>query len=330
MLARITRAPILKLLVRRVVQAVPVVWLVSFITFALMNLLPGGSSGTALQLLGENATPSAIKALNIKLHLNEPFFTRYVHWIGGLFSGHLGNSVATGQSVAGILAERLPVTLELGLVSLVLSVVFSLLSAVVAAHQRGRIVDRANIAVSMLGLSVPNFVFALILVFVFAVKLHWLPSSGFTSISAGLGQNIRGMILPSLSIAFGLTCGYNRVLRADLVDQLVGADYVMLARSKGISERRILFGHALRNAAFGFLTLVGLNLGTIIGGVVLIEEIFSLPGIGQELVQSITYHDTLVVESVVVILAVTVIAANFMTDMVYSLLDPRIRYDRSE
>jgi peptide/nickel transport system permease protein len=317
----------LRLLIRRVTQAVPVVFLVSFITFALMNLLPGSS---ALVLLGENATPKAMAALNAKLHLNEPFFTRYAHWLGGLFSGHLGVSLATGQQVSGILAERLPVTLELGIAALLLSVVFSVILALAAAARRGKTLDRVNIGLSMIGLSVPNFVLALIFIFIFAVKLHWLPSSGFTSISAGLGQNIRCMVLPSVSIAFGLTCGYSRVLRADLVDQLIGSDYVMLARSKGISERRILFGHALRNAAFGFLTLVGLNLGTIIGGAVLIEEIFSLPGMGQELVQAIQYHDTVVVESVVVILATTVVAANFLTDIVYALLDPRIRYERSE
>ena len=281
-------------------------------------------------LLGENATPQAMAALNAKLHLHEPFFTRYGHWLGGLFTGHLGVSVATGQSVSSILAGRLPVTLELGLLSLFLSVVFSLVTALVAAARRGRIVDRANIAVSMVGLSVPNFVFALVLIFVFAVKLHWLPSSGFTPISAGLFHNLRGMILPSVSIAFGLTCAYNRVLRADLIDQLIGADYVTLARAKGVSERQILFRHALRNSAFGFLTLVGLNLGTLIGGAVLIEQIFSIPGMGQELIQAITYHDTVVVESVVVILAATVVAANFMTDMVYALLDPRIRYERGE
>jgi peptide/nickel transport system permease protein len=320
-------ASIMRLLIRRLAQAIPVVWLVSFITFALMNLLPGSS---ALVLLGENATPAAMKALNAKLHLNEPFFTRYVHWLGGLFSGHLGVSVATGQQVSGILAERLPVTLELGIASLLLSILFSVLLALGSAARRGKFLDRVNIGISMLGLSVPNFVLALIFIFIFAVKLHWLPSSGFTSISQNFGQNIRCMVLPSVSIAFGLTCAYSRVLRADLVDQLIGSEYVMLARSKGVSERRILFGHALRNAAFGFLTLVGLNLGTIIGGAVLIEQIFSLPGMGQELVQAITYHDTVVVESVVVLLAATVVAANFLTDMTYALLDPRIRYDRAE
>jgi len=326
MLTSLRRSGLVRVIAKRLVQAVPVVWGVSFITFALMNLLPGG---VALALLGEGATPSAVAALNIKLHLNEPFFTRYGHWIGGLLTGHLGTSIATGQSIGGILEQRLPVTLELGILALLLSVAVSIPVAVFGAKKPGGLFDRINIIVSMVGLSIPNFVIALLLILAFAVHLHWLPSAGWAPISQGLWPNLRCMVLPAATIAFALCCNQTRILRADLVDQMMSADYVMFALAKGISRHRILFRHALRNSLFGFLTVVGLNLGTLIGGTVIVEQIFSLPGIGQELIQSIIARDTVVVETAVVLLSTTVVVANLLTDIVYALLDPRIRYERA-
>jgi peptide/nickel transport system permease protein len=225
-------------------------------------------------------------------------------------------------------SQRLPVTLELGLLALALAIIFSVLVAVLAASRANGVVDKLSVTLSMIGLSVPNFVIGLLFIFLFAVHLRLVPSSGFVPLSTSIWLNLKSMILPASTIAFGLFASFTRILRGDLVDQLVGSDYIMFARSKGLSPKRILLSHALRNSMFGYLTIVALNLGTLLGGAVLVEQIFALPGIGQELVQSITYHDSTVVESVVVILSVTVVVANLLTDLLYSVLDPRIRDGR--
>jgi peptide/nickel transport system permease protein len=264
----------------------------------------------------------------VKLHLNEPFFTRYLHWLGGILSGHLGTSLANGQAVSAIIRQRLPVTVELVVLAMILSVGLSIPVAVAAANKPRGIADRISIVLCMFGISIPGFVLGLILILIFAVHLKVLPAIGFTPLSAGLWPNLRTMLLPSSTLAFALFCHYVRVLRADLEDQMAGEDYITTARAKGITPRQILVRHALRNSLFSMLTLVGLNLGVLIGGTVLIEQIFSLPGIGQELILSVENEDVIVVEGVVLLVSIAVVLANLITDLLYSALDPRIRYGR--
>jgi peptide/nickel transport system permease protein len=306
----------------RILTAIPVLWGVTFLTFTIMNSLPGDA---AEALLGANATPEEIKALSLKLHLNEPFFTRYGHWLGGVLTGNLGSSLVSSQSVWSILSQRLPVTFELVGFAFVISLVVAIPVAILAAKKPGGLVDRLSLILTMVGLSIPGFVVALVLILIFAVKLGWLPAIGFNNISAGLWPNIKTLILPALSIALPLTGAYTRLLRADIRDQLLGEDYVLTARAKGASEWRVLNRHVMRNATFGLITLVALNLGTLIGATVIIESIFAIPGIGQSLIQAINDRDVVVVEGAVLVFATCVVVCNLLADLIYSVLDPRIR-----
>jgi peptide/nickel transport system permease protein len=325
MISRTLRSPSLRIIGKRSLQAIPVVWGVTFLTFAIMNLLPGGS---AAALAGLGATKAEVQALAVRLHLNEPFWIRYYHWLTSAATGHLGASLANGQPVSSILAARLPVTAELVVLALVLSVAFAIPVATLAAHKPHGFADRLSMLVCMLGLSIPSFVLGLILILVFAVHLRLLPSLGYVPLSSGLWPNLRSLILPSTTLAFGLFCNYTRILRADLIDQLLVEDYVVTATGKGVGPWHVLVRHVLRNSLFGLLTLVGLNLGVLIGGTVLIEQIFGIPGVGQELIQAVQGEDVIVVEAVVVVLSLAVVAASLITDLLYSVLDPRVRYGR--
>lgn len=316
----------LSVIVRRLIQTIPIMFGVSILTFGVLNLLPGD---TAAAILGENATSQSLAILNRKLGLDRPFVVRYFDWLHGLITGHLGISLSTSQPISTILATRVPVSVELALLAFVEALVISIPLALLAAWRADKLTDHVIVNVGSVGLSFPPFVFALILVLVFSLKLHWLPVTGYVPISAGPGSNLRDMLLPSFTISFGLICGYLRLLRADLIDQMNGEGYIELARAKGLRRWGLLTRHALRNSLFSLLTVIGLHLGTIISGTVIVETIFGLPGVGQELFSSITLRDAPVVEAIVVILALTVVMANLVTDLLYSVLDPRVRYGRS-
>jgi peptide/nickel transport system permease protein len=291
-----------------------------------MNLLPGDA---AQELLGAQATPAQVHQFEIKLHLNEPFWVRYWHWLGGAVHGDLGTSLTSQQAVTTILGQKLPVTFELLLYALVISVGFAVPVAALAARKPRGIADRISMAVSMIGLSVAPYVLALVLVVIFAVKMNVVPAIGFVPVSQGIGGNLRSLTLPAVSIAFPLFCFYTRQLRADILEQMQGEDYVVTARAKGVAPWRVLVRHALRNSLFGLITIVGLNIGTLVGAAVIIEAIFSLPGVGQVLLQSINERDIPLVEGTVLIFALVVMAANLLTDLLYAALDPRIRYGRT-
>lgn len=320
------RTPLVRMVGRRVLAAVPVLWGVTFLTFCLLNLLPGDA---AQQLLGINATPQEVHALELKLHLNESFWVRYWHWFSGIVTGHLGTSLASNQPVSNLIAERLPVTAELALYAIVMALVFAIPLAVLAAKLRGRFLDKAVTTFSMAGLSIPGFVFGLVLIIVFSVKIRLFPATGFTPIGKGLGANLQSLTLPAATIALALLCTYTRILRGDLVEQMESHDYVLTARLKGLSATAILFKHALRNASFGLITITGLTLGALLGGTVISEQIFGLPGMGSEMLSAINNRDIPVVEAIVVIIAVAVVVLNLLVDVIYSILDPRIRHDRA-
>ena len=319
-------SPALRLVGRRVLAAIPVLWGVTLLSFAVMNVLPGDA---AQQLLGANATPAQVHALELKLHLNEPFWVRYGHWLGGVVTGQLGSSLQSGQSVTSTLAQRLPVSIELLAFAFLLSIGGALLVAVLAARKPGGLADRLTMVISMAGLSIAPFVLALLLILVFAVRLRILPALGFVSVGQSVGGNIRSLVLPAVSLGLPIGCVYTRLLRSDIVEQMSSEDYVVTARAKGIAPWQVLVRHALRNSLFGLITLVGLNLGIIIGALVIIEPIFSLPGIGDVLLQAITSRDIPVVEGVVLVFATVVVVANLLTDLLYAVLDPRIRYGRA-
>jgi peptide/nickel transport system permease protein len=307
----------------RIAQLIPVLIGATFLVFILINVLPGGS---ALTILGTNATGSTIAALSQRLGLNHPILERYGIWLWHAIHGDLGTSFVTNQPVTHIIAERFPVSFELVLLSILLGLITAIPAATLAARRPFGMFDWFFRGSGMFCLSIPGFVLALYLILILAVWLKILPVNGFVPISEGIGPNLKSMAIPAITLSAVLFASYSRVLRGDMLDQLASEDYVLTARAKGISERRVLLVHVLKNSLFSLITIVGVQIGTAIGGAAVIETLFGLPGVGQLLLQSITDEDTPVVIGVVVVVATIVVVMNLLTDLAYMVLDPRVRY----
>jgi peptide/nickel transport system permease protein len=322
---RVLGSPALRLAGRRLLTAIPVLWGVTFLTYAIMSSLPGD---TAQIILGINATQADIDTLNHKLGLDQPFWERYWHWFSNLLHGNLGTSVINNASVNSDLGQRLPTTAVLVGYSLIVTLILSVAVAVLAARRPNGIFDRLSLGVSTLGLSISPFVLALLLQYIFGSQLRWLPV-----ISGSIGNNpgtwFKTLTLPAMALGFGLFSVYTRLLRADIVEQMQREDYIVTAKAKGVAPHRVLLRHATRNSLFGLITLVGLNLGTLIGAVAIIEPLFSVPGIGAALIDAINVHDVPLVEGIVVVFALVTVLGNLLADLSYAVLDPRIRYGRS-
>lgn len=297
---------------------------VSFLTFLLTNLLPGDP---ALTIAGENASDEQIAALRDDMRLDESIVVRYVGWLGDAITGDLGTSYRTGQDVTEAIVERLPVTIELGLVSLTMALLFAVPLAIWSAYRAGGRVDRILTTASFGVMAIPSFMLAMFLIIVFAVELNWLPSIGWVPFSEDPIGNVRSIILPAIALGANEVAIYMRVLRSDLVTTLQ-QDSITMARAKGLSTRRIMVFHALRPSSLSLLTVVGVQVGAIVGGSVIIESMFALPGVGRLLVDSIAQRDLVTVQGLALVIAVSVVLVNFITDSVYALVDPRIRDDR--
>ncbi len=320
---RLLRSPVVRLIAKRLFLAVPILIGVSLLTFWVLSLVPGNA---AQQLLGLDATPEQVRRLELQLGLDESGPERYLSWLQAALTGDLGASMVGGQPVTHLLASRLPVTAEIVALAFAVSLSAAIPLALLAARRPNGVLDRISMLVSVTGLSMANYVLALLLVLVFAVELGVLPAIGYVPVGRSVLGNLQSVTLPVLSIAFPLFCFYTRFLRGDLVEQLESQDYVDTARAKGVGPWRVLVFHAFRNSSFGLLTLVGLNVGTLIGGTVIIEQIFAVPGMGQLLLQAINTRDAVVVQACVVVFAVVAVVANLIVDLLYAVLDPRIRY----
>lgn len=312
-----------RLVAKRLAQLVPVLLGVTFLTFLILNLLPGN---VAVAILGNNATPSSIAALDRQLHLDEPILNRYGSWVWQALHGNFGQSLVTHQSVVYTIRQRVPVSLEILILGLLIALMLAVPVAVLAARFQNSVVDRLIGLWAFSGLSIPPFLLGLVLILVAAVDLRWVPATGFIPLSAGLGQNLRTAILPALTLSFGGFAVYLRLLRSEMVSQLGSEDYVVTARAKGASDRRILLHHVLRNSLFGLITAVGVDFGRLLGGAVIVETVFALPGVGQLLITSIYQRDAPVVQGVVVLIAVVVVSVNLVVDVLYSVIDPRVRH----
>ena len=323
MLSAVLGSPALRLVGKRLLTAVPILLGVSILMFVLLNLIPGSAAG---QLLGPEATPEQIARLEQQMGLNRPPVERYLDWLSHAVRGDLGRSLVSRQSIAEVLTTRLAVTGELVGLAFFISLALAIPLALAAARRPNRFFDRVSMVVSTAGLSLANYVLALLLVLLFAVQLGWFPAIGYTPMSKGVGANLYSLALPAFAMAFPLLCFYTRFLRSDLVDQMQGEDYVMTARAKGLGPWQVLLRHAFRNSSFGLITIVGLNISGLIGATVIIESIFSLPGIGQYLLQGILTRDYVVVQAIVIVFALVTVLANLAADVAYAVLDPRIRY----
>lgn len=316
-------ALILGLVLRRVLQLIPIIFGVTIIAFFILNVLPGN---VVFAILGAQATKESIANLNRQLGLNHSLIHRYWQWLDGALHGRFGYSLLSHQSVSSIIAQRAPVSLELALFAILLALIFAVPVATLAARRPGGIADRLSLTISMVAISVPSFVLALLLILVFSVKFHLTQSVGYTPISKGFFANLHSLLLPAISVAAFPAAIYLRVLRGDIVRNFSTAHFVDTARAKGLSQWQVLVRHVLPNSAFGLMTVVALNIGTVVGTAVVVEQVFALPGLGQTLVQGIFNRDSPVVQAVVVCLAVAVVGANLLADILYIVFDPRLRH----
>ncbi|MEV5826247.1 ABC transporter permease [Spirillospora sp. NPDC052242] len=307
---------------RRGAQLLFVLLVVTLLAFWMITLLPGDP---ATQILGYSGDQAAREAVRRDLGLDEPFWRRYLAWLGGVVTGDLGTSYITSTPVTESLTQRLPVTLELLLISQAISLGLAVPAGVAAARRPGGLLDRTVTTVGFGLLSTPVFVSGVALIMVFAVRWPLLPATGHTPFTADPAANLRSMLLPAVTLAAGQLAIYARLLRSDLVATLQ-EDYITLARARGLSPRRVLWRHALRPSAISLVTVAGLNLGALIGGAVIIETLFGLPGVGRLIVDSILSRDYLVVQGGVLVVAIGYVLVNFAIDLLYGVLDPRIRH----
>ena len=306
---------------RRIVLVAITLLVASIIVFAVLEIVPGDP---ARLMLGMNATEDAIAALRLQMGLDEPLLTRYLAWIGGLLTGDLGTSYTYSVPVAELVSERIAVSLPLALLALFLSTAIAIPVGIVSAARRGTATDTGVMAATQLGIAIPNFWFALLLVYVFAVTLRLVPAGGFPGWEAGFWPALNALLLPAVALALPQAAILARVTRSALIEVL-GEDYIRTARAKGLPANMVLWRHALRNALIPVLTILGLQFAFLLAGTIIIENVFYLPGLGRLVFQAITQRDLIVVESVVVLLVATVIIVNFLVDLAYAWADPRLR-----
>jgi len=306
---------VLRFLARRLVLTIPVLLGVATLVFSLIHLIPGDP---AQAMLGETASEEDVAALRSKLGLDRPLVEQYGAFLSGAIRGDLGTSLRTSQPVTQAILERVPATFELAAAAMFVSLAFSIPLGIVAAVKRGTAVDHAATTLSLLGVSVPNFWLGPLLAIVFSIELGWLPVSG-----RGTPAHL---ILPAISLGAALAAILARMTRATLLEEL-REPYVQAARARGASRWRAVLRHAFRNSLIPVVTLIGLQFGAVLTGAVITETVFAWPGIGRLLIQSIGFRDYPLVQGCILLIAVTYVAMNLLTDLVYGVLDPRIRYE---
>jgi peptide/nickel transport system permease protein len=293
----------------------------SLVVFGVLEILPGNAAQT---MLGASATPEAVAALAHKLGLDQPFLARYWSWITGALTGDFGQSYAYDSPIGPLIAQRLAVSAPLAVLSMAIAGGLALVAGVYAAERRGRAGDAAVMAASQVGLAIPNFWLAIVLVLIFAVHWRIAPAGGFPGWEAGFWRALAALILPAISLGLVQAAILTRVTRSALLEAL-NEDFIRTARAKGLSRRATLWRHALPNAMTPILTIMGLQFANLIAGAIVVENVFVLPGLGRLIVQSIANRDALVVEDCVILLATLVIALNFVVDLACAAIDPRLR-----
>jgi peptide/nickel transport system permease protein len=311
-----------RFLVGRVLAMIPVLFGVTLAVFGLIRLTPGDP---AAAILGTQANPVQLAALRHAMGLDLPAPLQYLHWLGGLLRGDMGVSYRNHIPVAHLLAQTMPVTVELTITSLVVALILGVPSGVIAAARRYTRVDYSVSAAALFGISIPGFWLGLLLILLFALVLGWLPASGFTPLKDGLWANLKGMILPSVSVGVFSAGVLSRFVRAAMMEALE-EDYVRTARAKGLGERVVTYRHALRNALIPTVTVLGLQLAFLLGGVVITEQVFALPGIGQLSLNAIETRDYPIIQGATLVIGLAFVVINFVVDLAYTAIDPRIRY----
>jgi peptide/nickel transport system permease protein len=310
-------------IIRRLMQAGALIFVVATLVSVFIHFIPGDP---AYVILGEdNGSEERVQAVREQLNLNRPIYVQFVDWLGGVVRGDFGDSLISKRPIRTDLAKRIPRTLELGFASMTVSVLVGIPLGVIAARYRNRWPDVLATSFAIGGLSVPVFVVGPLLILLFSVKLHWLPAAGYVSFSTDPIEHLKRLALPAISLGILSSATIMRMTRSSMLEVL-GEDYVRTARAKGAAERSVLYIHALRNALIPVITVVGLSLGSLLGGSVIVEYIFNWPGIATYLITAINQRDYPIVQAVVLLIATAFILANLLTDLLYAWIDPRIKY----
>ena len=311
-------------LARQLLRLAVVLLCVTLLTFCIVNILPGD---IAYVILGTLATPQDVAGLRADMGLDRPILVRYVDWLGSALSGDLGRSYRNSEPVAQAIVDRLPVSIQLMVMAQIIAIGISVPVALLSVRRPGGLFDRISASAAFGFLAVPNFMLGIILIYVFALRFDLFPATGYTPMSESFWGNIESMILPSMTLGLIEWTVLMRVLRSDLLTTLK-EDFILLARAKGLPPWRVLFQHALRPSSFTLITILGLNIGGLIGGAVIVEQIYALPGVGRLLLGGIFNRDLILVQGTVSFIAVAFVVVNFLVDMLYAVLDPRVRHVR--
>jgi peptide/nickel transport system permease protein len=309
----------------RLLALVPVVVLVSVAAFSFIHLLPGDPVIALLGTSGQSLTPQQLKSARHDLGLDKPLPVQYLDWAGKALTGNLGKSAVTHQTITRALRDRFPITLQLTIASFFVSMLIALPTGVIAAYRRNSPLDRVMTVLALGGVAMPSFWLGILLILLFAVQVHWFPPSGYVSFATDPREWLRHLVLPALTLGVVQAAVVMRQTRSSLLEVL-NEDYVRTARAKGLAERRVVLGHGLRNALLPVVTVAGLQVSRLLGGAVVIETVFALPGFGRYGVDAIFIRDYPVVQAAVLVTAVIVVLTNLFTDLLYGVLDPRIRY----
>jgi peptide/nickel transport system permease protein len=307
-------------LIRRVLLTLPILFIVSVVCFSLINLIPGDPAAV---ILGPEASEQAKEQMSERLGLDKPIVVQYVDWLGGVLHGDLGESLVDGTPVSQLILQRLPVTLELALGTFLVSLTIAVVAGILSASNRGTWVDYVSTGFALGGISIPHFWLGMMFIIIFAVNLGILPASGYVPFFEDPAANIAAMILPVFATGLRESAELMRMLRSSLLEEL-GSDYVRTAFSKGLSRRVVVIRHAVRNALIPFVTAGGLQIAALLGGLVVTEQVFQLPGVGRLIVESILERDFTVVQGAVLTVTAIVVVINVLVDMLYAVIDPRI------
>jgi peptide/nickel transport system permease protein len=311
-----------KYLLRRLATIVPTLFFVSVLIFGLQQLLPGDP---AIALAGEERDPETIRYLREKFHLDDPLPVRYWHWASGVLQGDLGDSVRIQKPVMDLIVEKLPVTIQLATMAMLIALAIGITAGVISAVKKDTWLDYAANVFALWGLSTPNFWLGILLILLFAVQLGWLPASGYVSPFEDLKANLSAMIMPAFVLGNAIAAVLMRHTRSAML-QVLSSDYVRTARAKGLDERVVVLKHALRNALIPIITLGALEFGTLLSGAVLTEQVFTIPGFGKLIVDAVFNRDYLVVQGVVLFTATVYITLNLLADVAYFVVNPRMRH----
>jgi len=307
---------------RRVLATIPVMLVVAFFVFSLLYLAPGDPAAI---IAGDQASPADVDRIRASLGLDRPFVIRFGEWLWQIAHGDLGTSIFTNLPVGHMIAQRVEPTLSLMVLTISFSIIFAIPLGVLAAWKHGTWIDRFVMVLAVFGFSVPVFVVGYLLAYIFALQLDWLPVQGFTSISQGLWPFLRNMILPTVALGMVYVALLARITRATMLEVL-SQDYVRTAKAKGVGQRAVLFVHALKNAAVPIVTVLGIGVALLIGGAVITESVFAIPGLGRLTVDAILRRDYPVIQGVVLLFSFVYVLVNLAVDLLYTLFDPRIRY----